>query len=403
MSAPLTGFEQHGRWTTLAEETALLTQIATETDAVLAEAGRTVDDRPIHRIDIGTGPNAIMFIGLQHASEAAGRESVLKMVRDLAYSDDPDTADYLAAHRVVIVPNVNADVVFWGRENRNGVNLNRDWFHLTQPETRAAHRVIRDVSPQVIMDLHESGMDHEDWVGRPTIAPAAHPDIATLGESLYDAAVSGVVAGGYTGGRYPDPSTLSVLGMAAGGLHAVGLLAEPLMRDWSVPNRPNLPIARRVAVSDLAVRAVLDWHEVNTTALAAAQATSMHYAMTTTDPVEVWSSGGAITAADISGYRLQEPLPQYLVDAHGIVVDGDFVSVNQPARLAVTVLCDPESAARVVAAARVARRHPLPKGDWADTYAVLGRKRHKILSAWTVQNGRKVPIRLPQHYPSLTY
>lgn len=397
MSAPLTGFEQHGGWTTLAEETGLLAQIATDTDAVLAEAGRTVDNLPIHRLEVGTGPNTIMFIGLQHAFEPAGRESILKLVRDLAYATDPTTTDYLSNHRVVIVPNVNADTAFWGRENSNGVNLNRDWFQLTQPETRAAHQVIRDVSPQVIMDLHESGMDHEDWVGRPTLAPAAHPGIATLGESLYDAAVSGVVAGGYTGGRYPDPTSLSVLGMAAGGLHAVGLLAEPLLRDWAISEYTLLPIARRVAVSDLAVRAAVDWHEANTAGLTAAQSASLDYAMTTTDPVEVWSAGGGTTTADITGYRLHEPIQQDLVDAHGIVVDGDFVPVNQPARLAVTVLCDPESADRVVAAARVARRHPIPKGDWADTYAVPGRKRHKILSAWTVQNGRKVPIRLPQH------
>ena len=403
MSAPLTGFEQHGGWTTLAEETALLTQIATETDAVLTEAGRTVEDRPIHRLDVGTGPNTIMFIALQHPSEPSGRESILKLVRDLAYATDTATTDYLSKHRVVIVPNVNADTAFWSRENINGVQLNQDWYQLTQPETRATHQAIRDASPQVIVDLHESGLNHEDWAGRPTTPPAAHPDIITLGESLYAATVDGVIAGGYTAGRYPDPSSLSVLGMAAGGLHAVGLLSEPLLRDWTAPTYTGVPIARRVEVHDLAVRSAVEWHEANTASLTAAQSASLDYAMTTTDPVKVWAAGRVEIIADISGYQLHEPLPQHLVDAHGIVVDGDFVSVNQPARLAVAVLCDPESAARVVAATRVARQKPIPNGDWADTYAVLGRKRHKILSAWIVQNGRKVPIRLPQHYPPLTY
>lgn len=152
MSGPLTGFEVDGNWTSLARETEFLTQVAAETSATLTEAGRTVGGNPIHRIDLGAGPRTVLYLGLQHGPEPSGREAVLQLVRDLAYSTDPDTVAYLSGHRVVVVPNVNADGAFMGRENSNGVNLNRDWFKLTQPETRAAYAVMREVQPELIVD-----------------------------------------------------------------------------------------------------------------------------------------------------------------------------------------------------------------------------------------------------------
>jgi hypothetical protein len=46
-----------------------------------------------------------------------------------------------------------------GRTNHYYFDLNRDWFALTQPETRGRVRVLQDWFPLVFVDLHEMGSD----------------------------------------------------------------------------------------------------------------------------------------------------------------------------------------------------------------------------------------------------
>lgn len=399
MTGPLTGFEQTGNWTTLAQETALLQQIAADTAATYAEIGRTVQNRPIHRLDIGAGPHTLMLVSLQHANEPSGREAALELVRDLAYSTDPAVTGYLATHRVVLVSSLNADNAFWGRNNAADVNLNRDWFKLTQPETRAAHAVLRQVAPTMVMDLHENGLDLPDWVGNSEPLAGAHQGLAPLSTSVFDTVVSEVQAGGYTAGFYPRTSTpVSGAATYATAAHSVGLLSEPLQADYSQPGMLQLPAARRVAVSRLAVRAVWQWYVANSAALAAARQASISYASTTTDPIQLVTTeftNGTPLTVDAAGYLLTEPLPAHLVAAHGITVDGSYISVNQPARLAIAMLCDPDSRDKVVEATRMPRHQPRPNGWWSDTYAVVEGRRRKIVQAWHVVNGQRRYIELP--------
>lgn len=57
-----------------------------------------------------------------------------------------------------------------GRGNHYLFDLNRDWFALTQPETRAKVAVLRRWCPQVIVDLHEMGRNQTYF-----FPPAAKP------------------------------------------------------------------------------------------------------------------------------------------------------------------------------------------------------------------------------------
>lgn len=398
MTMPQTGIERSGAWTTLAEEIAFLDQLATETDAIVIEAGRTVGGLPIHRVEIGTGPNAVMLVALQHPNEPSGREAALALVRDLAYAQDLDTRVYLAMHRVVLVSNLNADGVFTARNNANDMNLNRDWFRLTQPETQAAHAVMREVNPQVVVDLHENGRDLEQWVGSPRVPAGAHPGLVALGEGLYDQVVSHVESHGASAGRYPDTAT--PIASASGGaasIHAVGLISEPL---WAYrPGWTARPNTERTEISRYCLDATLAWHQEHATEIEAARQASIRETTTTREPMMISSgemvSGGEVMV-DAKGYTLHEPLPEYLVGAHGIVVDGDYVSLNQPARLAVAMLCDPSSREKVVSATRVVRTQPMVPGAWAGTYAVVGGRRRTITRAWHVVDGRRRPLRLPE-------
>ncbi len=45
----------------------------------------------------------------------------------------------------------------WGRTNHYLFDLNRDWFILSQPESRARVKALREWNPQVVVDAHEMG------------------------------------------------------------------------------------------------------------------------------------------------------------------------------------------------------------------------------------------------------
>lgn len=162
--APQTGFEKRAgaSWTTHEEELAFLEAIARGSKRVRLEVvGRTEQGRPLHLVTLGQRSAAqasVLFLGSQHGNEPAGRETSLALVRDLAFTTDPALVRQLSAQAVLVVPSANPD----GRQansrgNSAGVDINRDHLALTQPESRAIAKLLRDRGPDVVLDLHEYG------------------------------------------------------------------------------------------------------------------------------------------------------------------------------------------------------------------------------------------------------
>ena len=216
--APKTGFEQRGgaSWTTHEEELAFLKAVARGSKRVRVEViGRTEQDRPLHLVSIGvpspsgTRRPTAMFVGSQHGNEPAGRETSLQLLRDLAFTTDPVLVRQLSEQAVLVVPSANPD----GREansrtNSAGVDINRDHLALTQPETQAIHTVLRDLGPDVVLDLHEYGPSvpvlYDDevlylWPRNLNVDPAVRDLSRTLAEEYIG---KGARAAGYTADEY---------------------------------------------------------------------------------------------------------------------------------------------------------------------------------------------------------
>ena len=166
---PLTGFEQRGgaSWTTHGEEIAFLAAVAARATPTAAQKvtveviGETLKGLPIHLVTLGKGgakdPSAL-FLGSQHGNEPAGRETVLALLRDLAFTTDPVLQRQIADQSFLMVPSANPDGRAANtRGNGRGVDVNRDHLTLTEPESRAIAAVVRDVAPSVCLDLHEYG------------------------------------------------------------------------------------------------------------------------------------------------------------------------------------------------------------------------------------------------------
>ena len=123
-----------------------------------------------------------------HGNELSSTDAaMLTAYHLLAATNDPRTARILADTIVYIDPNQNPDgrqrflhqhenaagpqpdpsrlaaerVEPWpgGRPNHYLFDMNRDWIVATQPETRGRIAVLRELMPQVFVDLHEMGGD----------------------------------------------------------------------------------------------------------------------------------------------------------------------------------------------------------------------------------------------------
>lgn len=166
---PTTGFEDRGGdgWTTLEEELAFLEELAERSDRVsFTEEGTSVEGRPIYLVRVGfpkpptdeeiaSGRN-ILIMGTPHGNEPAGREMTLKLMRDLAFTDDPELLDQLEDATIMFVPTPNPD----GRkanQRRNAQNIdnNRDHLNLNTPEIQTIAKIMNQFQPDITVDAHE--------------------------------------------------------------------------------------------------------------------------------------------------------------------------------------------------------------------------------------------------------
>ncbi len=104
--------------------------------------GRSRQDRPLTAVKIGEDPAAekyVFIIGRQHPPEVTGSIALEAFVEAIA-AQTPLAERFRRSFKTVAVPLMNPDGVDGGhwRNNAGGVDLNRDWHHFNQPETRRA-------------------------------------------------------------------------------------------------------------------------------------------------------------------------------------------------------------------------------------------------------------------------
>ncbi|MBI1291705.1 hypothetical protein GC173_10745 [bacterium] len=133
-------------------------------------------DLMLVRLHRGNGESAwkMMFVGVQHGDEHAGKDALLHMIGDIAANPSllPEDVD------LYVVPMINPDGVEADlRRNGHDADLNRDHLVLLQPETQALYRTVREVQPHVVVDCHEYARDSGAWKRKGWLKPA----IVTMG------------------------------------------------------------------------------------------------------------------------------------------------------------------------------------------------------------------------------
>jgi protein MpaA len=108
--------------------------------------GQSVLGHPLRAYEVGDpkSPDTVLVVGCIHGNETAGIP-VVSRLRRLRPSID-----------LWVIPTLNPDGCARGtRGNARGVDLNRDFYARTQPETRAVAAFIRRIKPRVSIWYHQ--------------------------------------------------------------------------------------------------------------------------------------------------------------------------------------------------------------------------------------------------------
>ena len=132
-----------------------------EYGATLSTIGESAGGRPVYLLE--TQPqkpgDTLVLLGRAHPPEVTGALAMRHFVNQLFESH----ADFLATHKLFIVPLLNPDGVAQGywRHGLGGLDLNRDWGLFTQPETGLViqalnERIAQGDRPVLMLDFHST-------------------------------------------------------------------------------------------------------------------------------------------------------------------------------------------------------------------------------------------------------
>ncbi len=134
---------------------------------------------------------AIVYVqGNIHAGEVEGKDALLALLRDLAFSSRPNVLDSIV---LIAVPIYNADgnerfaaqsvnrteqygpELVGVRPNAQNLDLNRDYVKAEAPETRASLAMFNTWDPDVFVDLHTTDGSFHGYAltYSPSLSPAA--------------------------------------------------------------------------------------------------------------------------------------------------------------------------------------------------------------------------------------
>lgn len=118
-------------------------------------AGRSVLNKPIYTVTIGSGATRIYIWSQMHGNESTTTRAVIDFINLLSKPDE-------LSHRLVshftfhIIPIANPDgAEAYTRVNANGIDLNRDSEQLSQPESRILREQFETFKPHYCYNMHD--------------------------------------------------------------------------------------------------------------------------------------------------------------------------------------------------------------------------------------------------------
>ena len=133
----------------------------------VTQLGSSIEKRPIYQLESNLPNNHewVVLLGRQHPPEITGALALFPFSQELLLNSKLAKA-FRNRFNILLVPNLNPDGVEHGnwRHNMSGVDLNRDWGHFKQKETRLVKaridQIIKDGGRLVFaIDFHSTFKD----------------------------------------------------------------------------------------------------------------------------------------------------------------------------------------------------------------------------------------------------
>ncbi len=143
----------HGRYISLRDLEGLITDF--NSIGTVGLIGQSVQGRPLHVCSAGTGKINLLAWSQMHGNESTTTKAMLDLF-NLLKSGNSLAEKLLAAFTFHFVPMLNPDgAEIYTRENAAGVDLNRDFCDLTQPESIALFEYFKKTKPHYCFNLHD--------------------------------------------------------------------------------------------------------------------------------------------------------------------------------------------------------------------------------------------------------
>jgi len=261
------------------------------TRVIRLDAGRSQQGVPLQalRFSRGVGRPVVLLIGQQHGDEPAGAEALMVVAHELARGRLGAVLDQLD---VVVLVRANPDGAVWNtRVAADGIDINRDHLLLRTPEAQAQAKLVRELAPVVVVDLHEhtvagrylekfNAVQRNDLLLQYTMTANYPQAWAQASERWFIEPMRGALtdAGLTHDWYYTNPTTPGDLHLSMGGLqpdtgrnvHGLKQTISILLESRGV-GIGRLHLQRRVHSHVVAVRAVLDGAAAHASELPALQ------------------------------------------------------------------------------------------------------------------------------------
>lgn len=120
--------------------------------AEIESIGKSVEGRDVFYVRLGKGPINILLWSQMHGNETTTTKALLDFFNYVVH----ENGDLLKEITLHAIPMLNPDgSKEYTRENANGVDLNRDFQKLSQPESKLLKELFEKVKPDFCFNLHD--------------------------------------------------------------------------------------------------------------------------------------------------------------------------------------------------------------------------------------------------------